>query len=369
MPGEVRPGDHKDLVNALAARGVTDPITIAADLAAARVELAPRFTISDTADPSRDAPNTITPAEFEQVAQTYSAIRLGNSDLRIAPPTADDIDPKETASFQGRAMDDLAAILQTRSGRQLIGSLANQPAHHKTVLMDLGDGTASMASPNASGLEADDNETGVNLRNNVGVAAATVHYRPDRYGPNRSDDLLFHELVHAQGEVTGTQAPETAVNAADGALPGDAGVSQEEYRTVGLGRFASGAITENVYRAERRAIGASGAGALVGDADLPDRKNYLDVLASQSPTLAAKFQTVQGPEPEKGTREWFAWQARGTSDFSSGLEANAKTADAIAKALPDEAAGELAEAAGDRDAAAQKAALENADDLIPVKPQ
>jgi hypothetical protein len=87
-----------------------------------------------------------------------------------------------------------------------------------------------------------------------------------KQGLATSDIVLFHELTHA------LHVAENAVAAGAVAAPAiDAGVSNEEYATTGLGAWAADAITENAYRAAQRArLGASMTTALY----YPPRVSY-----------------------------------------------------------------------------------------------
>lgn len=80
----------------------------------------------------------------------------------------------------------------------------------------------------------------------------------------RTDITLFHELVHTHHFQSGASdkndlvSAEDAVDAVDAPYTTgneDRGVREEEYATVGLGKYARDEFTENAYRRERRDLG------------------------------------------------------------------------------------------------------------------
>jgi hypothetical protein len=96
--------------------------------------------------------------------------------------------------------------------------------------------------------------------------------------PMRSDVTLFHELTHAHHAAYGTLDQTTLASGA-GVNPDDVGQLGMEYQAVGLGGWAGNTLTENTYRDQRRAIGASGEGTRsvggVTDAAMPHRDSYV----------------------------------------------------------------------------------------------
>lgn len=261
-----------------------DPV--AADRAQARHELMPRFAIVPDGASADRRPNEVTRAELEAVVELYSDIRRGATSLRIDTEREGvpepyglgryrPLPPRLAAFFRAKALDDIAAILQTPSGRKLLTELAR--AEHPVRVVLSGNERPEMSPTTTAPMVA---------------GAATVYYLPGVSGARAdwsdapqafsepwqrnepSHVVLYHELAHALAGVTGGRA-EGWVVAADG-VPEDAGrVPLEEHRANGLGRFAELPISENRYRAERRRIGEGTIGALPGDAGMPRQTSYL----------------------------------------------------------------------------------------------
>ncbi len=96
------------------------------DRQAAQRELASRFNIfGDDAIGTREQ-NQVSEQEFQRIAHTYSDIRLGRGDLHLGAQPSNMSDDNY-ATFRTGAMNDIADILQTESGRTLIGSLHHPP--------------------------------------------------------------------------------------------------------------------------------------------------------------------------------------------------------------------------------------------------
>jgi Domain of unknown function (DUF4157)/Effector protein len=83
---------------------------------------------------------------------------------------------------------------------------------------------------------------------------------------DRTDITLFHELVHAYHFQSGAEEKNNLVTKSETVHAVDRpyefegeqrGVREEEYATVGLGKYSSDKYTENAYRAERRDLGES----------------------------------------------------------------------------------------------------------------
>jgi len=65
-------------------------------------------------------PNQISQAAFEKLATTFSDIRMGESNLKL---DTTGMDKTKAETFQKGAMEDIASILQTSAGRDLVAQL------------------------------------------------------------------------------------------------------------------------------------------------------------------------------------------------------------------------------------------------------
>ena len=250
--------------------GILDPVGMM-DRAAAHRELASRFNvIDDDSTVGTMEQNQVTPEEYEDIVRTYSDIRLGRGDLRLADRPAGMTD-EDYAGFRGGAMDDIADILQTESGRGLIDSLNEAP--------DQADGSDIITTINprldASGNFDPSNAEGGGFFGVSGQAtyAPGMDHLPTRDNL-RSDVTLYHELVHAHHAVHNTW---------DGGVVGgtgaDAGVNQAEHQAAGLGTHANDRFSENRYRGERRRIGALDVGERNHGAESDDNMTHRDTYS------------------------------------------------------------------------------------------
>ena len=267
-------------------------LELQADRLKAQKELRSRFQIvgPDTKDGGDRLPNQLTRAEFENVARMYSDVRMGDSFLKIRDSKEQGIDPKMAKHFKDETMNDIAAILQTKSGRDLVaqldaGVVGGEGDVHST--------TIQVAPPLRTGTLAADSEQKPNMfatGNGRGAGAdMKVQYAPgleyedevkkNPWSPIRSDVALFHELTHALHANRGDMHPENASPTKDQCMPGDYPGQHlsEEYATVGLGSHAGDRVTENAYRAERRRL-AGHRGAREGDEkpSMGRRERYLN---------------------------------------------------------------------------------------------
>jgi len=271
----------------------------ALDRQRAQRELAGRFDIvGDDVPASERKPNQITQAELQEIARTYSDIRLGRTDIEFDVGGAKTMngENKEKAleEFRNGAMDDIATIMQTPAGRALVGQLAHNEVsgpdgtieHRKTTLFGGADPNKPETNVDRSRMEDASNGRGLD---------ATIYYEPGHLVDVKSDqawahegrgDLsLFHEMIHAYHDTHGTYDTH-AVNPVEGdveevARRAEKGgrLQQEEYNTVGIDNtwrsdlleLGGQTITENAYRAQRRQIEV---GAVAGDAEMHDRTQY-----------------------------------------------------------------------------------------------
>ena len=241
------------------------------------------------------AQNTVTPEQYQQIARQYSDIRLNRTDIHF---NTDGLNAADAAGYRRDTMHDLASIMQTTGGRDLVGSLAHNSNHHQTTLSPLfktdasgnydptlgRDNTNGFAAPDGTGnafRNADGSHSGgidSRVRYNPGqgtIAPADADLTKDKWLPWRSDTLLYHELVHSMDQTHGTMNRDRAGHDGDG-VPYDDGVKLSEHRAAGLGMYANEAISENAYRDARRGIAnhSGGVGVRDGDATMPHRDTY-----------------------------------------------------------------------------------------------
>lgn len=220
------------------------------DRAMAAEELRDRFQVGEGDAPGRAR---VSQAEYDEIVALYSDIRLGRTQLRL---DTQGLTEEEAAAFRGGAMKDIAALLQTPSGRALLGELAHGNKGHTTTLgRSTGDPNAEVSLPGLDPNDIDDRWKLHHALHGGGGADSRVNYAPgqsvhtDHDGEIRSDIALYHELTHAWHNGQGQNA--------EGAVSGKGGtaVGLEELETVGLGRWEKLPYTENRYRAERAAVG------------------------------------------------------------------------------------------------------------------
>jgi hypothetical protein len=319
---------------------ITD-LSGAVDRQRAQAELANRFTVHNDATPIPEgaAGNVVSQEEFQRIARTYSDIRLGRGDLTIDTSS---IHSDSAASSYGmtedqyreRAMNDIASLMQTRSGRSEVMQLSNNPlvddagntrhsllgfelpqmpldldgvigsdpVHHHTTIQPLlnADGTADNTNGyaratggdaknrNADGSRGAGSDSVMSYNPGATIAPANRDPSQDPWLPWRSDVLLAHELRHSLDHTQGT-FDSSIVQASDGvAYDADGHLKRGEHAASGLGIYADPAvnpISENRYRAERREIAAGGVGVRDGDAAMVDRTTYYyHGLPSPAPT-------------------------------------------------------------------------------------
>jgi hypothetical protein len=215
----------------------------------------------------RTAGNQVTQEEFNALTRMFADIYAGRSDLQVDHSA---LSGDERMAFRMGFMDDLAAILQTQSGRDLVGALHDGPS----AGFLRGD-TKTFVERNG-GMQPDpSNAFGGRRTDGTGV----VSYVPGAmHGPDRnlrSDVTLYHELVHAYHGVYDSWDTDTVVRERGGAASDIGRVGESEYQAVGLGEHANARFSENRYRMERRAIGAQDHGERRGDDTMAYRDSYL----------------------------------------------------------------------------------------------
>lgn len=240
--------------------------------------------VPDDADPKKRKPNEVTQAEFDRYAGMYSDIREGSSSLKIDSGVDD--------KHKGAMMDDIAKILQTQSGRTLVGDLSAGGKDKEVVLGPSKNDDGSLNRVGASTESGDYNKasdptkgTGSKVnyvpgaegefakgRNEVKDKDGKVIQAIDMAQKFTSDTVLFHEMTHARHNATGTakkmpwpeageagevvtQADADAeVKAGHAGAANDVGIGLEEWATAGMGKFHNDAVTENAYRKEHLAL-------------------------------------------------------------------------------------------------------------------
>ena len=217
----------------------------------------------DVVDPEKlgraPFPNEVTACDFEEIATLYADILGDRTDLHIAP---EGLSPRFTAEVVEATAKDLAKILATVTGRDLLADLAVGEKGLQTHIRWTGSPEDAYASPLDKG-EMGRDGSGAEVAYTPGEAA---EIGGPQWGHVPSDVVLFHELTHARhmqggdvpaeigetGDVLGyPSVDEMGLNATD---PGDVNVIAEEYATVGLDAWADDPRTENGYRAEREQV-------------------------------------------------------------------------------------------------------------------
>lgn len=239
------------------------------DVEAARIELRDKFHVIGDGELHDGAQNTVDEQQFEQLAQLYSDIRLGKTDLKF---DTSGMDAETAAKFKGGTMQDLGSMLQTESGRDLVQKLAFNEKGHTTTLT----GAEAPNKAKCTREQSDDPQQEALLArqdSNGTGNDAIVKYVPGQgfvqKGPandprpyeleQRSDIVLYHELTHALHRTDGTTA-QGRVSGYGGQHPAestcDDEIEIEEYDTSGIGHDGhDDYFSENTYRAERAEMG------------------------------------------------------------------------------------------------------------------
>lgn len=242
------------------------------EIAAPERALDGRFIVEEEVEGDR-APNSITEEEYREMVALYAGVAGGESDLVLGSSLGDD------EQFRRRTLGDIASILQSPSGRDLLRQL------HDNVERD--EAGNPISEPRTTTLSEAGRPSGAqtlplgDVVPGVGVDAATS-YKPGRYietpnGNVRSDVVLFHELRHAF-DVTGGTLAEGEIEPGPGIPDEDVYELLSEHQAIGLGAFADDEMTENGYRADRNEIAKTGIGVLEGDAEMPQRESYTQFI-------------------------------------------------------------------------------------------
>ena len=315
--GQIGPG-LGDLGRGLSQEGLSgllDPAGML-DRQDAQRDLAKKFEVVGPEHVGPRLPNQVSQAEYENIAHTYSDIRMGRSDLKIDGSTS-----KDPAQYKADMMDDIGDIMQTAGGRTMVNQLANNTnglddkgkAIHRTTTLgprldasgnpnnsnagESGDSSPGVGSPFADGRPGVGGDTTIDINPNMDVSVGGATWR--------SDVALYHEMVHSFHDTRGTTDAST-VQANDGFTremgkgnwggavhefvnpnPGNAGdaaagLNRYEHQAAGLGLYADSAISENAYRRERNQVALSGKG-IGGDLLMPQRDQYIGYQGSYTP--------------------------------------------------------------------------------------
>jgi hypothetical protein len=271
----------------------------------AQHELSNRFQVvgDDMIGPKR--PNQVTEEEYEQIAKTYSDVRLGRGDLTM--DTSEMKDPYQAERYRDGTMTAIADMMMTPGGRAQIEHMSdNVPTddagnsvvdkqgdevhRHTTIrakyqdtngdMKYLNDGTREsnydLSDPETAptGFRGDPklNPEGSPSRGDDGARGdgcdATIWWTPGTKAGelDRNDVELAHEMEHAFHITGGTNAegtyelPTSRPPTPDEIADKDAGVANMERQAVGLpyrGRNSKDPVglTENEYRKERNELG------------------------------------------------------------------------------------------------------------------
>ena len=248
---------------------------------AAKEKLKDKFNVSKEGG---EGMNDVTPEQFDKLAKLYNNIEKGNTDIKF-DTSAFGKDKDAAGNAKGMAMEDIAKMMQTPSGRKMLEGLADNqsgekdkdgnPVHKKTTLK-LTDNKFDEPQCQEEGMQAarnaNDKEGGDAIEKKSttpGVGTnAEITYRPGERkelpdGPMATGDTtLFHEMAHAYHMTHGTKEASSETVQTEGK---DKGVRKEEHAATGVGAHADDEMTENQYRAERRAL---------GDEDMQPRETY-----------------------------------------------------------------------------------------------
>jgi len=230
--------------------------------------LAPLFEIVK-AGTEGTAENQVSEEEFEEVVSLYDDVREERTYLQHN---------RRAAPYWDTIMADLALILQSEGGRELLAQLAYR---FKWTVISVafirnqdGEPDPDLGLDSSNGAAWFDGSDGfVEYAPGVPVELPGADLELYPWAVLRSDVALYHELRHVLDLLAGTD--EAGYIREDGAR-----VPAMEYQAVGLGEWRDRMMSENAYRAARRAIGKLGIGAAIGDADMPPRPRYMYRLPS-----------------------------------------------------------------------------------------
>jgi|GEM_PF-3741058 len=216
-----------------------------------------------------------------KVAEVSKEIEAIKEKQRVLQDQADDLKADYKAIVEEMVkrtvLKDLVTIAQTGVGRDLLREVAKTSMEKNAKLVTIRAYDQFVAA--TAGQDTDKKTPYVNYTpqyfrdrdtkqrepegaiTKADALAADNPWQEDR----RTDVTLFHELVHTHHYQSGTAMTDgKLVSAEDAVAPvdqpyetddGPKGVREEEYFTVGLGKYADERFTENAYRGERRQLG------------------------------------------------------------------------------------------------------------------
>jgi hypothetical protein len=202
-------------------------------------------------------------------------------------------------------MGDIATVLQTQAGRDLMERMASNP-HGNTVTITMNRDASGRPDTANAWADAENPAERGQWSNGRGVFAV-IAYVPGKgvaipggssqWLPLRADVVLYHEMVHAYHMTRGTMddsplQPGPGVSDADVA----AGIRSSEYQAVGLGRYRDAVLSENRYRRERRRIGIH-PGGVAGDSTMEQRDEYIVRTAMAAPPPQPAPAPRPAPDP------------------------------------------------------------------------
>ncbi len=295
--------------------GILDPGGML-DRQQAQRDLAGRFQVMPDGSTGPHKDNQVSQEEFQNIARTFSDVRRGQGDLKVDASSFDGKDSAtQAADYKQGAMDQIANMMMTNSGRKQINNLNDNvleddngdarttwygaDQHHTTTIKPLfgvdngkrdKKGAIVWEDPGAG------KHTNSTLRSDNGFAAPKDSAASDRNadgsrgdgsdvdikwnpGANniggqgaRSDIILAHEMQHAINQSQGSMAlgqygidPKTGLPLPGNVGESDVGQNNRERQAVGLTRTdtATGGhypgdpdgCTENTYRQERNDLG------------------------------------------------------------------------------------------------------------------
>jgi hypothetical protein len=244
-------------------------------------------------DADKKNPNDVTAAEKALYLGKFVDIQKDKTDIKFDAKSEPD-------KFKANAMNDIKAMMQTKSGRELIMKLADNTVdtvdangkvikkgtkHHTTTLSD----TAPKGAPPAGQDQASTTpEYSALTHDNKGGSNTTIAYTAgyplnqpaeEQWAKDaRSDVVLYHEMVHALNDTQGTQLT-GKITAANAKSSGDIGEKESEYQALGYLKNPLD-VGEDLYRKERKEL--TGTKAEIknkyhpnqADATMPGRPKY-----------------------------------------------------------------------------------------------
>lgn len=328
--------------------GLLDP-TGMLDRQQAQRDLAGRFQVMPDGFVGPTRANQVSQEEYQNIARTFSDVRRGTGDLSIDSSGFDGANGKqEGADYKQGAMDGIADMMMTTSGRRQINNLNNNvqknddgtsqrsffglgpEIHRETTIKPLFGVDNGTKNPNGSIAWQDPgagNHTTANLRSDNAFAAPKGGAERDAAGNRgaggdvdiiwnpganniggqgaRSDIILAHEMEHAVNQSQGTQGygyfGGTNADGTASTTTGEGRFKNAERQATGLTRSDSGAhgnghfpgdpdgCTENTYRQERNQLG-------LGEMWLPrERYGHLPGQAATQADLDTKWNAHNAP--------------------------------------------------------------------------